>query len=77
MRSRLTWVLAVAADFSEQMRWLHQNDYHPIDLRRMRAYFQGLEPLPVRPVVLTFDDGYLDFYTTAFPILSIHGCSDR
>jgi peptidoglycan/xylan/chitin deacetylase (PgdA/CDA1 family) len=72
-RDRLGFALSVTpADFSEQMRWLHQNDYHPVGLRRLRAYLQGLEPLPARPVVLTFDDGYLDFYTTAFPILSIH-----
>ena len=29
--------------------------------------------LPSRPVVLTFDDGYADFYTTAIPILQSHG----
>src|SRR2546430_7546414 len=28
--------------------------------------------LPDRPVVLTFDDGYRDVYTTAFPILRAH-----
>src|SRR4030088_3603267 len=29
--------------------------------------------LPSRPVVLTFDDGYADFFTAAVPVLQSHG----
>lgn len=29
--------------------------------------------LPSRPIILTFDDGYEDFYTAAFPIISEFG----
>jgi peptidoglycan/xylan/chitin deacetylase (PgdA/CDA1 family) len=60
-------------DFQQQMDWLLKNGYHPIDLTDLRAYFQNQQPLPARPVVLTFDDGYIDFYTTAFPVLQAHG----
>ncbi|MBO0686708.1 MAG: polysaccharide deacetylase family protein, partial [Candidatus Dormibacteraeota bacterium] len=44
--------------------------YHPIDIRDLRAYFAGQVDLPAEPVVLSFDDGYSDFYTAAWPVLS-------
>jgi peptidoglycan/xylan/chitin deacetylase (PgdA/CDA1 family) len=70
---RLGFNLSVTpADFSQQMDWLTANGYHPVDLEDLRAYLLGHEGLPSRPVVLTFDDGYRDMYTTAFPILLAH-----
>jgi peptidoglycan/xylan/chitin deacetylase (PgdA/CDA1 family) len=33
------------------------------------------EPLPGKPVILTFDDGYRDFLTAAMPVLRTHGFS--
>lgn len=73
-RDRLGFNLSVTpSDFKAQMDWLQANGYHPVDLNDLRAYFQEQRALPSRPVVLTFDDGYADFYTTAFPILQAHG----
>jgi peptidoglycan/xylan/chitin deacetylase (PgdA/CDA1 family) len=60
-------------NFKAQMDWLAAHRYHPIDLAELRAYFAGQQVLPARPVVLTFDDGYEDFYATAWPILRAHG----
>ena len=61
------------ADFAAQMDWLATHGYNPVDFNDVRAYFAGRQPLPARPVVITFDDGYADLYTTAFPILAAHG----
>jgi peptidoglycan/xylan/chitin deacetylase (PgdA/CDA1 family) len=73
-RDRLGFNLSVTPpDFQAQMDWLKQSGYHPVDLNDLRAYFQKQAPLPSRPVVLTFDDGYIDFFTTAFPVLLDHG----
>jgi peptidoglycan/xylan/chitin deacetylase (PgdA/CDA1 family) len=73
-RDRLGFNLSVTPpDFQAQMDWLKQSGYHPIDLNDLRAYFEKQAPLPSRPVVLTFDDGYIDFFTTAFPVLLDHG----
>lgn len=70
---RLGYNLSVTpADFQAQMDWLAANHYHPVTIADLRSYFQSGLPLPSRPVVLTFDDGYKDFYSTAFPILAAH-----
>lgn len=61
------------ADFSAEMDWLAANGYHPVTLADLRAYFLAGQPLPSEPVVLTFDDGYQDFFTAAWPILRGHG----
>lgn len=73
-RDRLGFNLSVTpANFSAQMDWLASHGYHTVTFDDLRAYFQGRTELPARPVVLTFDDGYQDFFTTAFPILQAHG----
>lgn len=61
------------ADFTAQMDWLSAHGFHAVDLNDVRAYFAGRQPLPANPVVITFDDGYADLYTTAYPILAAHG----
>ena len=70
---RMGFALSVTpADFAAQMDWLAQNGYHPITTEDLYAYLQGARGLPSKPVILTFDDGYADFFTTALPILISH-----
>jgi peptidoglycan/xylan/chitin deacetylase (PgdA/CDA1 family) len=61
------------ANLAAQMDWLAKNGYHPVTFSDLRAYFEGQALLPAKPVVLTFDDGYLDFYKAAEPILLANG----
>lgn len=62
--------LSVTPDkFEAQMSYLAQNGYTPITLDTLYGIFNKQTQAPAKPVVLTFDDGYIDFYTTAFPIL--------
>ena len=70
---RMGWGLSTSpADFRQQMDYLELNGYHPVTLTELRAYLTGKQSLPDKAVVLTFDDGYADIYTEAFPVLKRH-----
>ncbi len=72
-RDRLGFALSVTpADFAAQMDWLARAGYHPITMEDLYLYLNRARGLPSKPVVLTFDDGYADFYTAALPILRSH-----
>ena len=58
--------------FELQMDFLAKNGYHTVTLEQVYAAMAGLVSLPAKPVALTFDDGGLDDYTVAFPILRSH-----
>ncbi len=57
------------AEFAAQMKYLYDAGFSPISLDQFYAAYQGRGKLPRKPVVITFDDGYPDNYTVAFPIL--------
>ncbi len=55
--------------FTEQLDWLVTHDFHTISVAQlMAALYDGVR-LPRRPIVLTFDDGYLDNAQYAAPAL--------
>src|SRR5260370_39769328 len=60
--------------FAEQMTYLHQHEYTPITVTQfVNGLPQGDAAWPERPVVLTFDDGFADFFTDALPVLKQFG----
>ena len=56
--------------FAEHMKYLHNHNYSVINLTDMTKLFETRNKVISKYVVLTFDDGYHDFYNQAFPILN-------
>ena len=66
--TRNTGLFVRPSEFEEQLRWLLEHGYEPItfeDLNDLSEY--------KKPVLLTFDDGYEDNFTTVLPLLREYG----
>lgn len=61
------------SDFAGQVRWLAVHGFHAVTLEQLYAAWERGAPLPRKPVVFTFDDGYPEDVTAALPILRKHG----
>jgi len=61
------------AAFEAQMAYLASHGYRTVSLLDLFEHLQGGQALPERPIILTFDDGYDDNYTNAYPILRRYG----
>jgi len=61
-------------NFSRQLEYLTANNYQTISLAQLLDGFSGDYKIEdgKKPIVLTFDDGYDDAYTQAYPILKKH-----
>jgi peptidoglycan/xylan/chitin deacetylase (PgdA/CDA1 family) len=60
--------------FEAQVRFLRDNGYRALTVSGLVQALDGQNAtLPKRPVVLTFDDGFADFYEVALPVLARHG----
>ncbi len=55
-------------DFEHQLIYLCQR-YEVLSLDKIGRYIQERKPLPQKAAVVSFDDGYKDNYTCAYPIL--------
>ena len=64
-------VSATPEDFDRQMDYLAQW-FHMISTKDLVGWLDGHNELPRHAALITFDDGYLDNYTVAYPILRAH-----
>ena len=55
--------------FAEQMQWLHDLGYKGVSLEEALEGMSMHDSRPQLRAAITFDDGYLDFFTEAFPML--------
>jgi peptidoglycan/xylan/chitin deacetylase (PgdA/CDA1 family) len=55
------------------LKWLQDHGYHGITLKQLYGHYTRGDKIPDHPIVLTFDDGYVSFYTNAMPLLKKYG----
>jgi peptidoglycan/xylan/chitin deacetylase (PgdA/CDA1 family) len=61
------------AVFERQMRFLRDEGFHSVDLDQALRLLENQAAPEMKAFVITFDDGFRDFYTSAFPILNKYG----
>ena len=61
------------ANFEIQMQWLYDNGYSTITISELANAIRNGDSLPERQIVITFDDGFIDVYNNAYPILQKYG----
>ena len=59
--------------FENQLIWLSKKKYKTCTLTELYEHVKGKKTLPEKTVIFTFDDGYLDNWTYAYPLLERYG----
>lgn len=62
------------AEFEEDLQYLTEHGYHTVVIQDLIDYVYEGTPLPEKPVMLTFDDGYYNNYVYAYPLLQQYQC---
>lgn len=74
VRTRNFHKLAISqSELEADLAYLQKEGYTTVTMEDLIRYTHGQQDLPPKPIVLTFDDGYLNNYAYAFPILKKHG----
>lgn len=56
-------------DLENELNYLSTHNYHTISLDDLYDAMVNQKSLPQNPIILSFDDGYKNFYENAFPLL--------
>jgi peptidoglycan/xylan/chitin deacetylase (PgdA/CDA1 family) len=59
--------------FAAHVAMLARHGFHAVTLDQVYRYWVGIEKLPSKPIVFSFDDGYRSHYVNALPVLKKHG----
>lgn len=61
------------AQFEEDLRYIQSCGYTTISIAELLAAQEEDAPLPEKPILITFDDGYESVHKYAFPLLQKYG----
>lgn len=56
-------------NFKREMRFLRRFNYNVVSLNELIRLIRSKKPIPYKTVAITFDDGYKNNYTSAYPVL--------
>lgn len=71
--SESSWLCLHKDTFRRHLELIERHGFTPITLRDYCLSLRSELVLPKRPIIITFDDGYLDTYEHAFPLLQEFG----
>lgn len=55
--------------FRSHLQAIEDSGYTTLTMSQLNNYLNNNQPIPPKSVVITFDDGYMDNYENAFPLL--------
>lgn len=67
--AEVTEYFITAAQLEGDLQWLQDHGYTTVSVQQLSNYAESGAVLPEKPVLITFDDGYCNNYTLAFPLL--------
>ncbi len=65
-------ITASPENFENHLDWLRRHGYRALTTDEFAGHLAG-QPVPDKSVLITFDDGYLDNWVYAFPLLKKYG----
>lgn len=68
-----SFITVTPENFERQMRFLKESGYETLNTEDYIEIISSRRPAPKKAVMITFDDGYLDNWVYAFPILKKYG----
>lgn len=72
-KNNLTKLGVTPATLEKDLKYLRDNGYETISMTQLIQYVKGGAPLPEKPILLTFDDGYYNNYVYAYPLAQKYG----
>ncbi len=73
LHSRYPGIKALDLDLFRQQLEFFNEHFNVVSMEQVLSSVYGADELPQNALLLTFDDGYIDNYTVAFPLLREYG----